>query len=580
MNSVKIIFPYIVLSLLGMFFFMTFTGDVHLFDWDEINFAESSREMLVTGNFFQVQIDFEPFQEKPPLFFWLQSLSMKLFGVSEFSARLPNAFTGVLSLLIVFKIGDSMKGNRFGWIWSLIYLGSLLPHLYYKSGIIDPVFNLFIFLGIYFVIFWVDSQDFKKRFKYSFFSGFFIGLAVITKGPVGLLLLILTVFVYWLINRTKKMFKFNEILIFILSFSFVSFFWFGYETIQNGPWFLIEFINYQIELFSQPVAGHEQPIYYHFVVVLIGCFPMSFIAFPRFLKSSESNVANFELWMKTLFWVVLILFTIVSTKIVHYSSMTYLPLSFLAALELNSYSKRFSSKFWMNFVLLFFGLIIAFVFFIIPYLALFHLEFIKLVIQDDFIKAALSVDVHWLGYEYVFGVIYFLALVLFVYFLNKKHIISSLVILTFGLGLTVLFFGKYVLPKIEMYTQGPAIDFYESLKNENNYITTVGFKSYAHYFYSEIKPLNVEDSLYIKRREFKKDAMLNHSVFNQVARKEVQSKILNWLKNGSVDRDVYFVSRTDRNHLLDRNKNIEFLYQKGGFVFYKRKLIKIEYYEY
>ena len=71
--------------------------------------------------------------------------------------------------------------------------------------------------------------------------------------------------------------------------------------------------------------------------------------------------------------------------------------------------------------------------------------------------------------------------------------------------------------------------------------------------------------------------MLNHSVFNQVARKEVQSKILNWLKNGSVDRDVYFVSRTDRNHLLDRNKNIEFLYQKGGFVFYKRKLIKIEY---
>ena len=59
------------------------------------------------------------------------------------------------------------------------------------------------------------------------------------------------------------------------------------------------------------------------------------------------------------------------------------------------------------------------------------------------------------------------------------------------------------LPKIEMYTQGPAIDFYESLKNENNYITTVGFKSYAHYFYSEIKPLNVEDSLYIKRREFK-----------------------------------------------------------------------------
>ena len=303
---------------------------------------------------------------------------------------------------------------------------------------------------------------------------------------------------------------------------------------------------------------------------------MSFIAIPRFFKSSESNAANFELWMKILFWVVLILFTIVSTKIVHYSSMTYLPLSFLAALELNSYTNRFSSNFWMNLVLIFFGLIISFIFFIIPYLALFHLDFIKQVIEDNFIKAALSVDVHWLGYEYVFGIFYFLAIVLFVYFLNRKHIITSLFMLIFGLGLTVLFFGKYVLPKIEMYTQGPAIDFYESFKNENNYITTVGFKSYAHYFYSEINPLNVEDSLYLKRIQFNKEAMVNHSVFNQVARKEVQSKVLTWLKSGAIDRDVYFVSRTDRNHLLDRNKNIEFLFQKGGFVFYKRKLIKIE----
>ena len=511
MKILKSIYPYIVLSLIGIFFFMTFLGDVHLFDWDEINFAESSREMLVTENLFQVQINFEPFQEKPPLFFWLQSLSMKLFGVTEFSARLPNAFIGVLTLLLIFRIGSSMKGNRFGWIWALIYLGSLLPHLYYKSGIIDPVFNLFIFLGLYFFIRWVNESIYKHRIKFALIAGLFMGLAVITKGPVGLLLLLLTVLVYWLFNRNKKLFNLKEVLIFIAGFSFVSFFWFGYETIQNGPWFLIEFINYQIELFSQPVAGHKQPIYYHFVVILVGCFPMSFIAIPRFFRSSEQDSGGFESWMKILFWVVLILFTVVSTKIVHYSSMTYLPLSFLAALELFRYSNRTSLTRWMNFFLIFAGLIISFSFFFIPFVAYFHLDHLMAFIKDDFIENALLVDVKWLGFEFIFGFIYLFFILLFVYFLNRKYIITSLFCLVFGLGLTILFIGKYVLPKIEMYTQGPAIEFYESIKNENNYIATVGFKSYAHYFYCAIKPLKSDDSLYFKKEEFKHQSMLNHS---------------------------------------------------------------------
>ena len=53
----------------------------------------------------------------------------------------------------------------------------------------------------------------------------------------------------------------------------VLYFWYGHEIWQSGPWFLIEFLKYQIELFSKPVAGHQQPFYYHFVVLLFGCFP-------------------------------------------------------------------------------------------------------------------------------------------------------------------------------------------------------------------------------------------------------------------------------------------------------------------
>jgi 4-amino-4-deoxy-L-arabinose transferase-like glycosyltransferase len=57
------------ITILAAILFIPFLGNVHLFDWDEINFAESAREMIATGNYFNVQINYARFTEKPPLFF-------------------------------------------------------------------------------------------------------------------------------------------------------------------------------------------------------------------------------------------------------------------------------------------------------------------------------------------------------------------------------------------------------------------------------------------------------------------------------------------------------------------------------
>ena len=59
-------------------------GLTSLFDWDEVNFAECAREMIVTKDYFNVTINFEAFWEKPPLFIWMQTLSMLIFGINEF----------------------------------------------------------------------------------------------------------------------------------------------------------------------------------------------------------------------------------------------------------------------------------------------------------------------------------------------------------------------------------------------------------------------------------------------------------------------------------------------------------------
>ena len=73
-----------------------------------------------------------------------------------------------------------------------------------------------------------------------------------------------------------------------------------------------------------------------------------------------------------------------------------------------------------------------------------------------------------------------------------------------------------------------------------------------------------------KKIDAKREVMQEHTTFNQIAAKQYNSILLDWFKNGTIDKPVYFISRVDRNHMLDENENISLLYKKGGFVFYKR----------
>src|SRR6185437_13247390 len=209
------------------------------------------------------------------------------------------------------------------------------PHLYFKSGIIDPIFNYFIFLAIYFMYKDISGQVLKNKYVYPSLAGLFIGLATLTKGPVGLLIFLITFFVYFLFSRFKNFPDVKKILLFILFFAAICLLWFGEEIINHGFWFLKEFLAYQADLFLHPVASHGEPFYYHFVVVFIGCFPISIIALPVMFGKLVDVKKEFSRLMKILFWTVMILFSITTTKIVHYSSLTYMPLSFMAACYLD-----------------------------------------------------------------------------------------------------------------------------------------------------------------------------------------------------------------------------------------------------
>lgn len=534
----------LLIVISAIFFFIPFLGSVHLFDWDEINFAESAREMIVSGNFSRVQIDFHPFWEKPPLFFWMQALSMKLFGINEFAARFPNAVIGIFSLITLYFIGKRLYDEKFGLLWALAYLGSFLPHLYFKSGIIDPFFNYFIFLSVIFLAKSIRENGESKGLRYAFFAGVSIGLATLTKGPVGILIEGISVFVYWATLKFKKISEWKNILVFSISCLAIASLWFVPEMINNGFWFIREFLKYQVDLFLKPVAGHSGPFYYHFLIVFLGCFPISVLALPVIIRKNSglSDKGGYFLrWMMIVFWVVMILFSIVKTKIVHYSSLAYFPVSYFAAFfvyELINDKNTF--KKYLTWILPVTGTILSIMLIGIPLVARYK-GFIIPYIKDEFAVACLNTPVKWNGYEFLIGAVYLLLLFVSMIMIKQKQFFKGILAIFYGTAFCIFFYLISVVPKIEGYSQAPAINFYKSISGQDAYVTTIGFYSYAPYFY-----------------------------FRKLPGGNIESSNKEWLLNGEIDKPVFIVTKSTAKSLFDKHPDCIFIKKEGGFLFYYR----------
>ena len=553
--GVSFIFVFYMKSLLTyLFIFVTvailFThslGKVHLFDWDEINFAESAREMIETGNYMQVQINYEPFWEKPPLFFWMQVVSMKTFGINEFAARFPNAVCGILTLLVLFAMGKKLHNEQFALWWVFIYAATFLPHMYFKSGIIDPWFNLFIFLGIYFLgNFLTAREERRKIIQPLVLSALFTGLGILTKGPVALLVVLLSYALFLFFNRGKGIVALKHYLWWALVLIAVTFLWFGLEIAQHGWWFVNEFFTYQVRLAKTKDAGHGGFLLYHFVVVLIGCFPAALLIFRnKNIISENTSQQIFRKLMIASLIVILVVFTIVKTKIVHYSSFTYLPVGYLAASTVYAViNKTAVLTKWQQIGILISGLVWSVLFIALP-LAGNNINWLKPLLQKDpFALANIEATVDWNYWLLIPGVLFLIAVVIsFLLMQQKKYKKSFVILFVACIGAMQVLLTLYT-PRIEQYSQNAAIEFYQSLKGKDVYVRTLGYKSYAQYFYTAIKPG--------QRKEAKDET---------------------WLLTGEVDKPTYFVSKnTYRETVMKNNaEKLVILYEKNGYVFYKRK---------
>lgn len=180
------------LSFAAILVFLTFVlfaakNDVPaLWGSSEARAAEIAREMYVTGDYIMPHVNGRIVLTKPPLYHWLAALSYRFLDVDESSARLPSAVAGMLAVLMTYVLGRRMFGSVTGFLAAAITASSMSFVGSARGARTDMVFAFLIISAI--TAFYYAAQSERRSRLLYVLSFFFMGLAVMAKGPAGLFL--------------------------------------------------------------------------------------------------------------------------------------------------------------------------------------------------------------------------------------------------------------------------------------------------------------------------------------------------------------------------------------------------------
>jgi hypothetical protein len=243
---------------------------------------------------------------------------------------------------------------------------------------------------------------------------------------------------------------------------------------------------------------------------------------------------------------VTILFTIVQSRIIHYSALAWFPVTFLAAYSLYKWERR--EMIYKKYVGVLAAILGGLISLLLLGVAVIGLNVKKLApyVEDSFARGNMEAEVHWSGWEGLIGILMVVTLVIGIRSLSRQNFSRAARVFFVGTALVIFFASAIIVPKVERYSQGAAIDFFIARQGENCYVHTLGYRSYGDLFYThKEKPTNLNS--------YDED----------------------WLLTGPIDKPVYFVTKVDRNDKWEgrpQYPELKELYRKNGFVFLKREV--------
>ncbi len=247
-----------------------------LIDHDETRYAEIPREMVVSGDWIVPQLNFEPYFDKPPLFYWLTAASYSLFGVSEWAARLVPAGSGIAMLIATMWFGTRNFGRRTGLLAATALLFSVGFLGASRILVIDGLFAMLTTLSLFAAYEAIRGPN--LRLGWWLAACVACGLAFLAKGPIAVVLLVPPVFVFaWLTEDVSRP-RWRHWLALGLVVAAIAMPWFAAVSARH-PRFIVEFLyTHHIARFAG--AFHEQPFWYFLPILLVGCHPWSFLLVP------------------------------------------------------------------------------------------------------------------------------------------------------------------------------------------------------------------------------------------------------------------------------------------------------------
>ena len=291
---------------------------------DEGRYAEIPREMIVSGDWVTPRLNDLKYFEKPPLQYWATATAYTLFGEHQWSSRLWPALTGFAGLLLVWFAGTRLFGREAGQYAALILGSSLLYVAIGHINTLDMGVTFFLTLGIVGLLLGQQADaDTRTRRNWLYCAWAALGLAVLSKGLIGLVLPAAALVIYSVLQRDLAPWKRLNLVTGLLLFLLVTAPWFILVMKANPEFFERFFIYEHYTRFSTKDLGRYQPWYYFIPILLAGMLPWTILMFDTLLRTWKGSAhigTAFNPERFLLIWVVFIyvFFSVSGSKLPSY----------------------------------------------------------------------------------------------------------------------------------------------------------------------------------------------------------------------------------------------------------------------
>ena len=294
---------------------------------------QSAKEMAQQHTWITPYLFGQPQFEKPVLTYWFLRLSFLFFGLSNFGVRFFPAVFAILGVVSTYLLGwYGFKDEKKAFLSSLILMSGVLYVGLARTVYTDMFFSVFIFLSLLSFYRGYSSENRKTAGILLFF--FFSGLAVLTKGPLGILIPGLTVIAFLLIKKDIRFLFCKSSIWGLLIFSLIAIPWYIFMIAKYGSAFTYEFFyNDHIRRILEAEHTSNDTWYFYPLTMVLCTFPWgifmaaSLISLPKKLLKEKSS---FHIFLACWIVAVFLIFQFAHSKLVSYIFPLFPALALLA----------------------------------------------------------------------------------------------------------------------------------------------------------------------------------------------------------------------------------------------------------